>query len=844
MLRSLDSGVSGLRNHQLKIDVIGNNIANVNTVGFKSQRVEFQNLLNQTLSFGTSRESVGNGTNPKQVGLGVGVGSITTIHTQGALQGTGKSTDLAIQGEGFFVVSDGSRSFYTRDGSFDFDKTGSFIRPANGLKVMGWNTTNGVIDTTAEPAPIRLARGQNLQPKATGSVRVKGNLRSDSVDTMITGVLKATPRGAAEAGKVVMQHNILNSKNQVIHGTITMVNDPGTLTWQVSYRPRAGDLDADQLTNSGEQGLGTLTFDTSGHLTSNTLGAIRLAFTQESGASSIECQVIPSQLQMNAEVPRSRLGFDTIAGLISGNLQPAVQKTTATLGGLLVPATVGPKEVKLPMNLGVTSGTVVVEGELILRNSQGSNSWSVSYLPKAGATGQDKLRFADEQNLGVITFDPATGEPVGTISLKDIKLLAKDTVTPTLATVTVPTLATGSALKLGASDTVAATLGATARDAVIKETRFDIANARTFSSETNLVGNQVVTGKLVVRNAPGEATWSVTYVPDDTPENRGLINSTGEQQLGTFSFDTDAKLTTTDLEPIRLQYQNKSTPDLTAHLDFGDIGFDPNETKGLEEVIQTSGKTDAGSFTMSMNFFDSLGNSHSGNILFTRDLEQQSAADGRSKWRVSFGIVDPQVKNDLTSLPGPGVGPFPIDLGYIIFDNGGLPVDVNLSPLKLNYTSGAAPSTISFDPGKRGDSLGLTQFLTASTAIIDDQDGYATGSLQGFNINSNGYVSGVFTNGQIRQLAQIALATFNNPNGLVNEGNNMWTVGNASGDAQVGTAGTAGRGLLASSNLETSNVDLAASFSDLIISQRGLQANSRIITTSDEVLQELMGLKR
>jgi len=116
--------------------------------------------------------------------------------------------------------------------------------------------------------------------------------------------------------------------------------------------------------------------------------------------------------------------------------------------------------------------------------------------------------------------------------------------------------------------------------------------------------------------------------------------------------------------------------------------------------------------------------------------------------------------------------------------------------------------------------------------------------VQGFNIDSNGYVSGVFTNGQIRQLAQIALASFNNPNGLVNEGSNMWSVGNASGDAQVGTAGSAGRGLLASSNLETSNVDLAASFSELIISQRGFQANSRIITTSDEVLQELMGLKR
>lgn len=842
MLRSLDSGVSGLRNHQLKIDVIGNNIANVNTVGFKSQRVEFQNLLNQTLSVGTSGEGGRAGTNPQQVGLGVGVGSITTIHTQGALQGTGKSTDLAIQGEGFFVVSDGNRNFYTRDGSFDFDKTGSFIRPANGLKVMGWTSANGIIDTTAEPAPIRVARGQNLQPKATGSVRIKGNLRSDSVDTMITGVLKATPKDAAIAGKVVIQHNILNSKNQVIHGSITLTNDPGSLTWQVTYRPRAGDKDADQLTNANEQGLGTLTFDTSGRLTSNTLGAIRLAFTQESGANALESQVIPSQLQMSAEVPRSRLGFDGVAGLISGNLPPASTNATLALSGNLVPAAGTPKTLEQPLVIPTANGTNV-NGKLVLRNTQGSSTWSVSFVPDIGAGGQELLRDADEQNLGVINFDNTTGEPIGPVNLKDIRLLPRATVTPTVVSLNIPNLSTGSALKIGATDTFVANLGAISSQPVPLETRFDIANAKTLLPDGS-IGNQVVTGKLVLRNSPGEATWSVTYVPDATEANQKLINSTGEQQLGTISFDTDGKMTVVDLEPVRLQFQNIGTPDVTAHLDFGDLTFDPNSTDGLEETIQTSGMTDAGSYTMSMNFFDSLGNSHAGNILFTRDIEQQATADGRSKWRVSFGIVDPQVKNDLKTLPGAGIGAFPIDLGYIVFDNGGLPVDVNLAPLKLNYTSGAAPSTISFDPGKRGDTLGLTQFLTASTAIIDDQDGYATGTLQGFNIDSNGYVSGVFTNGQIRQLAQIALASFNNPNGLVNEGSNMWTVGNASGDAQIGVAGTSGRGLLASSNLETSNVDLAASFSELIISQRGFQANSRIITTSDEVLQELMGLKR
>lgn len=833
MLRSLDSGVSGLRNHQLKIDVIGNNIANVNTIGFKSQRVEFQNLLNQTLSVGTSGEGGRAGTNPQQVGLGVGVGAITTIHTQGALQGTGKSTDLAIQGEGFFMVSDGLRNYFTRDGSFDFDKSGNFIRPANGLKVMGWTTANGTIDTTASPAPIRVARGQNLQPKATGSVRLKGNLRSDSVDTMLTGVLKSTPRNSTEPGRVVLQHDILNSKNQVIHGTITLTNSPGTLTWQVSYRPRAGAEDAGLLTNANDQGLGTLTFDASGKLVSNTLGSIRLAFTQESGANPLESQVIPSQIQMSAEVAQSRLGFETGASLIGGNLQPAINKRTISLAGDLVPAVTGPVTLEEAVTITNEQG-VSVSGKVLLRNTQGSNTWSVMYQPDIGATGTDLLREPDEQNLGVLTFDPTTGEPTLPVTLKPIRLLFKNTVTPTEAEVSVPTLSTGSALKLGLTDTFSVSVATVPPETSVKTVRMDLLNAR----------NEKVTGELILRNDPGSDQWSVAYVPDDTPENRGLVNSTGEQNLGFIKFDAEGNMTTTSLDPIRFVFQNTSTPPLESALDFGALTFDPNEVKGLDPVVQMSGKVDAGSYTMSMNFFDSLGNTHTGNIFFTRDLEQQAEATGRSRWRVSFSIVDPQVKNDLSVLPGLGTGAFPINLGYIVFDNGGLPVDVNLSPLKLNYTSGAAPSTIAFDPGKRGDVLGLTQFLTSSTAIIDDQDGYATGTLQGFNIDSNGYVSGVFTNGQIRQLAQLALASFNNPNGLVNEGSNMWTVGNASGDAQIGTAGSSGRGLLASSNLETSNVDLAASFSELIISQRGFQANSRIITTSDEVLQELMGLKR
>ena len=138
MMRSLYSGVSGLQNHQTRMDVIGNNISNVNTTGFKRGRVNFQDMLSQQMS-GAAKptESVG-GVNPKEVGLGMTVASIDTIHTQGSLQTTGVQTDLAIQGNGFFVLKNGDKTYFTRAGNFGIDNQGTLVNPANGLRVQGW----------------------------------------------------------------------------------------------------------------------------------------------------------------------------------------------------------------------------------------------------------------------------------------------------------------------------------------------------------------------------------------------------------------------------------------------------------------------------------------------------------------------------------------------------------------------------------------------------------------------------------------------------------------------------------------------------------------------------------
>ena len=179
MLRSLFSGISGLKAHQTMLDVAGNNIANVNTTGFKSSQTQFQDTLSQVLTnAGAGAAGVG-GTNPAQVGLGVRVAGITTNFQQGAAQLTNRSTDMMINGDGFFTVRSGTDQMYTRAGSFNFDSTGQLVT-ADGALVQGWAATNGVVDTNSPMTDIKLPIGTLMGARATTGAKFAGNLPVDA----------------------------------------------------------------------------------------------------------------------------------------------------------------------------------------------------------------------------------------------------------------------------------------------------------------------------------------------------------------------------------------------------------------------------------------------------------------------------------------------------------------------------------------------------------------------------------------------------------------------------------------------------------------------------------------
>lgn len=462
MMRSLYSGVSGLQNHQIRMDVLGNNISNINTTGFKKGRVNFQDMLSQTLSGAANPTDEVGGVNPKQVGLGMVIASIDTIHTQGSLQTTGVMTDLAVQGEGFFILQDGEKRFFTRDGSFGIDRDGLLVDPANGLRVQGWQaiTIDGI--TTINTAAV--------------------------IDDLIIPVGDKDP--AASTTEVELACNLDKRTPEIPAGAAAQTILDGT--WSTTF-----DI-----------------YDSFGNV---------------------------HQLQVN---------FTKVVG-IANRWQAEV---------IVDPGA------EIPTNTLVEIGA---------------------------ANNADNLFFIDFDNLGSL-----------------------------------------SAILDAQGDTIA------------------------------------------------EGTLQVN-VGFDVPEATIPAGEAAVRQLFT--------------------------------LNLGEVG---------------------------------------------------------------------------------------------------------------SYRSA------------------VTQFAEKSSTKAITQNGYPMGYLESFKIDQAGVITGVYSNGTNRAVGQVALAGFTNPGGLEKAGENTYEVSNNSGDARIDAAGIAGKGKIIAGALEMSNVDLAEQFTDMIVTQRGFQANSRTITTSDQMIQELLTLKR
>ena len=305
MMRSLFSGVSGLKNHQTRMDVIGNNIANVNTVAFKAGRVNFEDILSQTVEGARSPQAGGmGGVNPKQVGLGMGISSIDTLFTPGSLQSTDNPTDFAVQGEGFFIVSDGSQVYYTRDGAFKTSADGALVN-SNGFRLQGWMAdADGNIDSTQALQNITIPVGAQMKPKATTQIALEGNLDAN----------------AAAGSEWITSVQVYDSLGNPHNLTITFEKS-GTIT-------NGWDWEA-TLDGSTATGTGNITFDANGSISSSGTGTANFAIP---GANAISLNIDFSQLTQFGGNPTAYINFQD--GYEAGSLDMVSTDSGGVLTGI------------------------------------------------------------------------------------------------------------------------------------------------------------------------------------------------------------------------------------------------------------------------------------------------------------------------------------------------------------------------------------------------------------------------------------------------------------------------------------------------------------------------------
>lgn len=216
MMRSLYSGVSGLKSHQTRMDVIGNNIANINTIGFKSSRTTFSDMLSQVQRAASAPTENLGGINPRQIGLGAAVESIDLLFTDSSPQQTGKNTDLALSGNGLFVLKNGDQSFYTRNGAFEFDEQGYYVLPGSGLRVQGWNASpEGILNTNGLATDVVVPVGKTMEATETTLANYTGNLDAQSLT--ITKISYTTALGGTAA-------NVITEDTTTTPATTTSVN--------------------------------------------------------------------------------------------------------------------------------------------------------------------------------------------------------------------------------------------------------------------------------------------------------------------------------------------------------------------------------------------------------------------------------------------------------------------------------------------------------------------------------------------------------------------------------------------------------------------------------------------
>lgn len=645
MQNALVSALSGLRVNQKYLDVIGNNLANANTNGFKASRVSFVEMFGQSYLPASGPTGLTGGRNPSEIGSGAGIGSVDKRMVQGSLLNTGRSLDLGLQGEGFFVVSDGNQNYYTRVGAFGVDANDNFVDLRTGYRVQN---TNG--------EDIRIQLNTVIPAQASSSIELQGNLPAVVSGPLSELLTTDQPFMDFQPARITG-----NAGPYALNGGETLLlstNFGATQTITLPPPAVAGAMTASEIAAAiNAQATGLTAVDNGGTLVLQTTGA----------------------------------GADQNV--------------------FIDPLSTGASAVFASGSIGVAAvGTESVANANTLLSDLSANT--VNYVPG------DQIRITGSRPdgtpvSGIFVFGTAAGQDGTTLGA----LVAKMN--------TMFNSATG---------------GATA----------------TLNTDGTI---------SMLSNSTGEASLTITI--------QDLPASTGRSNWSSHFFRTITQ------------------------------GADPD----TESVTTT--------------VYDSAGQAHAVSFNFSR------RDDGT--WDLNTS-VDP-LEGTVLSGTISGLG----------FDQNGTLNMVPPNLLQIQWNTVPGVQNLDLDFGTAGQTNGMTQFGLPGS-VFGVADGYTAGSLSSVAVRSDGVIEGFYTNGQILDLDRIGVALFDNSAGLTTVGDSLWQMSGNSGNPFITSAQTASAGSIVAGTLEGSNVDIAEEFVRLIEAQRGFQANARIISTTDEVLQELVNL--
>ncbi len=324
MLQAMFNGVSAIQANQTAIDVIGNNIANVNTTAYKSGLVTFEDQLSQTLQGASSGNGSVGGTNPVQTGLGVRVASTGTLEAQGSLESTSVPTDLALQGNGYFMLGgDNGNVSYTRDGSFTVDNSGNLVNSATGAYVLGWQASpSGVVDSTTQltaASHLTIPVGSLTATNPTSAVTYGGNLSAD-----------ATPTSAPYTRSVKFYDSQGDSHTLTL--SFTKTSNPNQWSWSASDGSTPPDPKIAGVTPAAG-GSGTVTFNADGSYKSMTGGSIGVTYVAGSGLAASQ-KIAPDFSGISQVAGDSSAAPTGQDGYAPGTLQSFNIDQTGTVTGI------------------------------------------------------------------------------------------------------------------------------------------------------------------------------------------------------------------------------------------------------------------------------------------------------------------------------------------------------------------------------------------------------------------------------------------------------------------------------------------------------------------------------